>query len=119
MVEKVMVYWNLHRKCWSIKAKGKPVRHAQSVRLAGVSFRVRQGGRAKVLATGQKNVHAFVVGTVVPSVAPSTDGVPVSYNPYRNPEQPGTFYRKDTGATVACARAAQLVAGKVVAFGVE
>ncbi len=66
---KVFVYWNLHRKCWSIKSlagtfKGKVFAHARELDLANVVFKVSEAGRQRVLREGKKNVHAGAVGTL-------------------------------------------------------
>jgi hypothetical protein len=86
--ERVEVYWNLHKDCFSVRAlsgpdKGRVVAHTRIIDLADVTFVVRPAGRARVLAEGRKNVHAFVRGTVTASldgvVTPYTE---VTYNPY-------------------------------------
>lgn len=64
---RVFVYFNLHKKCFSVKAldgvsKGKVVFHADKVMLRNVEFRVSEAGRKRVLETGRKQVHAGVVG---------------------------------------------------------
>jgi hypothetical protein len=66
---RVFVYFNLHRKCLSVKAlegtdKGRVIFHADRVMLRGADFRVQQGARARVLSTGRKAVHAGIVGTL-------------------------------------------------------
>jgi hypothetical protein len=64
---KVFVYWNLHRKCWSVKAlegpfKGRVFTHAREIDLGYVRFKVSEAGRQRVLREGKKNVHAGAVG---------------------------------------------------------
>ena len=66
---KVFVYWNLHKKCFSVKCLekshmffGKVFLHANRVRLSDVQFKVSAAGRARVLREKRKNVHAGVVG---------------------------------------------------------
>ena len=64
------VYYNLHKKCFSIRSLekedyGKVVMHANEVVMDDVKFVVREGGRKQVLREGRKNVHAFVRGTLV------------------------------------------------------
>lgn len=90
---KVFVYYNLHKKIWSIKAlegpnKGRVVQHASMVVLADCTFKVSQAGRRRVLKEKRKNVHAGVVGTLVAvsgerAYFPYTKSVPVTYNPYK------------------------------------
>lgn len=112
MQNKVSVYWNLHKKCWSVKRARKPVEHAVSLVLAGCTFRVWESGRQRVLREKKKHVHAFACGTPVgpagPGLAPYL--VPVSYNPYKA----GHFYRKDTGERVDAASLLILTAGGAV-----
>ena len=59
-MQKVRVYWNLHRKCWSIQnCKSGLVRGYQScVVLEDAKFVVRKGGQKRVRQEGKKNVHA-------------------------------------------------------------
>ena len=61
---RVRVYWNLHKKIWSIQCckTNNVVAHAQTVQLDNAKFVVRKAGQRKVRETGQKNVHAFAVG---------------------------------------------------------
>lgn len=111
-----LVYWNLTRRCWSVKqANGKVYAHAGCLIVANARFVVREGGRQKVILTKQKNVHAFVRGQVVymddmndhimsgeyPSVR--TMKVEkwrrVSYNPY----YAGHFYFDEEGKPPATA----------------
>lgn len=66
---RVECYWNLNKACFSIRAlegrhKGRVIGHADRVLIRDATFVVQAAGRAKVLATGQKNVHAFVRGTL-------------------------------------------------------
>jgi hypothetical protein len=88
---KVFVYYNLHKKVFSIKAlegqhKGLVIEHASEVTLHNVQFRVSQAGRARVLKEQRKNVHAGVVGqwfgTVDPAVRDTSD-IAITYNPYK------------------------------------
>ena len=92
---KVFIYFNLHKRCFSVKAlsgpwKGRVVAHTSAVVLTDASFKVSAAGRARVLAEKRKNVHAGVVGTwhsafAGPPVSANvtTDGVKIIYNPYK------------------------------------
>lgn len=74
---RVKLYRNLHKKgvVYSLKSRigGKEnvVGYADDILLADIEFRVVQGtpegksGRAYVLRTGLKDVHAYVIGRVV------------------------------------------------------
>lgn len=64
------VYFNLHRKVWSVKAlegeyKGLVVAHAETVTLKDATPKVSAVGRQRVLESQEKNVHAGIVGEVV------------------------------------------------------
>jgi len=93
---KVDVYFNFHKKVFSVRHKGKVVDYTKSIMLEGVKFVVQKAGRKRVLKEGRKNVHAFVRGVIH---EPWVDGVTtteykstsVSYNPYRS----GNFTDKD------------------------
>jgi hypothetical protein len=66
---KVFVYFNLHKKCFSVKAlegvnKGKVVQHTDNIVLLLPKFKVSEAGRQRVLREKRKNVHAGVVGWV-------------------------------------------------------
>ncbi len=84
------IYRNLHKKCFSIQAKvpGKGWRvidYADDLLVHGVTFQVSKSGHLRVLATGRKNVHAFVRANSY-SKASTCESTPecsvrVSYNP--------------------------------------
>jgi hypothetical protein len=64
---KVYVYFNLHRKMYSIRAldglhKGLVIAHASTVIIREASFRVSLAGQRRVVSTGHKTVHAGLVG---------------------------------------------------------
>ena len=83
-MKKVRVYWNLHRKCWSIQdcKSGLVIDHKAWVVLEG-NFVVRKGGQKRVREEGKKNVHAFAVGYLMSSKQSSYhDWDRVKYNPY-------------------------------------
>ena len=63
---KIQVYKNLHNGKWSLRdSKTKLVLgHADKVLLSDVTSVVKEVGRQKVLADKQKNVHAYVEGTL-------------------------------------------------------
>ena len=81
---KVDVYYNLHKKLFSIRHNGRVIKHTTHVDLVDATFVVQPAGRAKVLAEGKKNVHAFVRGTLAKEVQPlAAKGRQVTYNPYK------------------------------------
>lgn len=79
---KVRVYKNLHNGLFSVQHKGLVIAHVEHVTLVGATFTVQPAGRAKVMATKRKQVHAFVNGTVSYGGCTSL-AHRVSYNPYR------------------------------------
>jgi len=103
MHNQVRIYWNLHKKCWSVQDRktGRVIRHVTTCVISDAKFVVRKAGQAKVRREGKKNVHAFAVGTVIeyrftPDTARSfmlDTCKAVTYNPYVN----DTFVYKDTG----------------------
>jgi len=96
---KVDVYFNLHRKLFSIRAcegpnKGRVIAHRETVTLLRPQFKVSQAGRARVLREGRKNVHATVRGTWIyhehiENYRSQVEnrckkrGVEITYNPYK------------------------------------
>jgi hypothetical protein len=93
---KVFVYFNLHRKCFSIKAleganKGRVVAHSDKVLVFDATFKVSEAGRQRVLRERKKNVHAGVVGHWIGSIDDELtierivyNGTPITYNPYKH-----------------------------------
>lgn len=96
--DKIEVYRNLHKKCFSVRHKGKVVGYLQDseqLSLTNVKFVVQPAGRAKVLRENKKNVHAFVRGEYTGFIdnliekmhfGPyhDLDFSSVSYNPYKS-----------------------------------
>jgi len=87
---RVQVYYNLHKKCLSVRHKGKVIEHAQEVTLTDARFHVQQAGRERVLKEKRKNVHAYVSGKLKETFwftqAPKyiwTAKQSVTYNPYK------------------------------------
>ena len=109
--KRVAVYFNLRRRCWSIRHRGLVVGHCDSVTLHGAHFVVSEAGRQRVLKERRKNVHAYVVGTVgaIGGVGPGGLTIGVSYNPYKG----GTFVRVGTGEGINAAPVAHLDHGRV------
>lgn len=93
---RVFVYFNLHRKCFSIKAleganKGRVIAHRSNALLFDATFKVSEAGRQRVLKEQRKNVHAGVVGDWIDSSgdyatidAVAINGSAITYNPYKN-----------------------------------
>lgn len=98
---KVMVYYNLHKKLFSIKClkRNKVIYHTKNVVLKNCKLKVSEKGRQRVLNEKRKNVHAGIVGDLI-----SLDSQhckfdfsrELSYNPYKNL----TFVKKADGSPV-------------------
>lgn len=90
----VWVYRNLTKGCYSLTQRGLVIGHACRVILENVHFKIREGGRQKVLQQRRKNVHAFAVGNFMNTDKKVEDicNIELSYNPYIAPY----FFRKDT-----------------------
>lgn len=118
----VFIYFNLNKKCWSIRAmagpqRGKVLHHAKAWSLENAFFKVSEASRQRVLREKCKNVHAGVTGRL--TAWWGLDGLPgliggdaiarancqeerraVTYNPYKGP----TFIERATGHPVTSAR---------------
>lgn len=88
---KVFVYWNLHKKMWSVKAlegpdKGRVIDRVNEITLANVEGKVSEAGRQRVLREDRKNVHAGIVGYTTITASFERDmivgfGDLITYNP--------------------------------------
>jgi hypothetical protein len=85
------IYYNLHRKCWSVQEKipGRGwivIDHASEIMLEDVSFQVSEAGRQRVIRTKRKNVHAFGMGKRIDPICKAYLSDPcwerISYTPY-------------------------------------
>lgn len=95
--EPVEVYRNLQRGGYSIRQRGRVVAHADEVALALAIFHVSEAGRQRVLATGHKNVHAWIRGVLIgPPCLPLERSV--RYNP-----RTGATFVDDRGRPVHAA----------------
>lgn len=85
---KVRVYYNLRLKCLSVQAmvgkSWKVIRHAQTVSLVDVTFKVSEKGRQRVIKNKRKNVHAYICGTLVEDMPKQDEWMDlITYNPYK------------------------------------
>jgi hypothetical protein len=120
--KKVMVYYNLHKHTFSITYQNKVIIHADYVKLGDVEFRVRRGGQERVKKEKSKNVHAFVIGTLLDYCdypcdnmpMPSSDKV-VTYNPYKH----NSFVFKDSEEPVYYAQEVDMINSKDKLFIVK
>ena len=84
--DRIRVYYNLHRKCFSIQdyQTGLVTEHTDKLFMTNAMFVVRKSGNERVKKEGKKNVHAFVNGIRQPKWQ-NTDhcnNYEVKYNPY-------------------------------------
>ena len=84
----VQVYWNRHRKMWSVRsaATRRVISHVPAIALSGCEFRVSQAGRQRAVETGKRNVHAVVCGRPLARTTSRLNNSPataVTYNPFR------------------------------------
>ena len=94
----VEVYYNLHKKKYSIRDRvsGLVVAHADQVILTDAIFKVSEAGRQRVLREKRKNVHAFVVGKFMAAdirLVDTGNAKQAYYNPYKT----SCFVDKATG----------------------
>ncbi len=103
--KKIEVYFNLHKKTWSVRQSGRVVGHTDYIQVKNPQYVVRQKGNERVRREKKKNVHAFVRGY-------ATDSLPlfpqeqkfVSYNPYKN----SSFVVRNTDDTICSSPYANL-----------
>lgn len=82
---RVDVYWNFHKRVFSVRYRGRVIAHATRVFLYGCTFVVQKAGRERVRREGRKNVHAMVRGVLIPGYDyPHVPVLDVRYNPFRN-----------------------------------
>lgn len=85
----VFVYFNLHKKVWSVKSveTGRVIAHLHSLVLYLAKPKVSEAGRQRVLRERKKNVHAGFEGYIDLSdpefLSNQIEGRAVTYNPYK------------------------------------
>jgi hypothetical protein len=81
--KRLYVYWNLHKKTWSVRQSGKIVGHSDLIFLKDCRFLVGKAGQARVRREKKKNVHAGVSGYLAMNAEyPRNElGIFVMYNP--------------------------------------
>ena len=107
-----MVYYNLHKHTFSVTYKGRLISHSDYVKLEDVEFRVRQGGRERVIREKSKNVHSFVIGTLMDYCEFPCENLPeepnnniVTYNPYKY----NSYVMKDTEEPIFHANEVEMI----------
>ena len=110
---RVRCHRNLNRGDWSISAGGRVVAHVAEIILAGVTFRVREGARQRVLARHYREVHAWAEGEPAGGLPPGLAAREVCYSPYRGP----SFTTRDGDPVTACQFVHFTVDGISIAYG--
>ena len=100
----VEVYYNLHKNLFSVRHKGRVIMHTYDVHIMNPTYVVRPAGRAKVIAEGKKNVHAFIRGEMCEEIFGLDGGTSVTYNPYKY----NSFVNKSTEAPIYQSKVAVL-----------
>lgn len=82
--KRVRVYFNLHKRVWSIQHNGRVIAHCRSLWLHDVVTKISEAGRQRVIRDKRKNVHAFITGVIGRSMMNEGqyNGF-VTYNPYK------------------------------------
>lgn len=86
--ERVKVYFDLHRKTFSVQKGALVYGKTDHVLLVGATFKVNEKDRQKVLETRTKNVHAKVHGVLMEANRMSLEELQrqgfreATYNPY-------------------------------------
>lgn len=87
----VQVYWNSHKKLFSVRHNGKVIGWEANFALNKAKFVVSEKGRQRVLAKKKKAVHAWVEGSVDPADSINyrkpnifTVKSTVTYNPFKH-----------------------------------
>ena len=92
----IEVYYNLRKKCLSVRKRGLVVDHVRSILLKNAEFVVQPAGRKRVVKEKRKNVHAYVRGERVAVASFDGKSERITYNPYKNK----SFVSVETGKPV-------------------
>lgn len=108
----VKVYYDITRHMFSVTFGGIVLLKADYVRLKNVKFLVGEKGKEKVRSVKQKNVHAYVTGTLLDYCEFPCDDIPIpesntviKYNPYFDE----TFVIKKTREPIFTANEVQMI----------
>ena len=96
----VEAYYNLHKKCFSVRHAGRVWFHTNVLTLRNCKFAVQPAGRAKVIEEQKKNVHAFVRGFFVRGDDHTNHRMLHAAQAMYNPYYFSTFVDVDTGDAV-------------------
>jgi hypothetical protein len=113
---RVDVHRNLTRGGYSIRHRGRVIRHADEALLRNVEFVVRKGDRERGIRENKRYVHAFARGELVDGeILPgSGDGIRVNYHPKQH-----SFFTTADGQPVYRASQVRLDLTGVYAYGIE
>lgn len=87
---KFFIYWNVHKKCFSVRYRGKVILHTTKLDCTNCTFQVSAKGRERVLREKKKLVHAFIVAESIIQVEYCNRletimcGKRIKYNPYEH-----------------------------------
>lgn len=84
---KADVYWNTHKRMWSVRVDGKVYEHLPIVALGFCRMTVRERERQRCIETGQRSVHAWITGDMCPAPQVTDDFLRIGYSPWNA----GTF----------------------------
>ena len=124
MTGRVQIYWNSHKRLWSVRQNRRVVLHAENLLLSDCRFVVNERGRQRVLREKRKNVHAYVEGTLAAFGLGLHTAIRVTYNPYQDSAfvsmgEPITtadlvwFFSTDGRATVRARRTVEKIKEKI------
>ena len=94
--KRVQVYYNLRKKCLSVRSKGLVIDHVSSILLKDARFHVQHAGRKRVLKDKRKNVHAYISGERVAVASFDSKSERITYNPYKHK----SFVSVETGKPI-------------------
>ena len=96
----VEVYYNLHKKTFSVRHAGRVWFHTNVLTLRNCKFAVQPAGRAKVLKEKKKNVHAFIRGFFVRGDDHTNHRMLHAQQAMYNPYKTSTFVNVNSGEPV-------------------
>lgn len=102
---KVEIYWNIRKKCYSVRRGGKVIDRGEDFLLRDVTFVVQPAGRERVLREGRKNVHAFLRGSLAPLSECRVkvgECESIGYNPYREGHWTAGLERREVSRADEC-----------------
>lgn len=84
----VYFYRNLHKKgqWYSLKQKGQVVAHCTSCCISGTQYLINRKAQVRIRETGKREVHAYVLGHLIPMPSEFSRDMLLFYNPKRTDE---------------------------------